>query len=348
MKNIKNKELENINFVKTILMILIVLYHSMVFFTGNWFNQRPIFESHIIAMISKYLNGFHIYAFTLISGYLFYYLHTEKSRYNDFTEIVFSKIKRLIIPYISVSIFWVIPSYIFYYETNLFEIVKKYLFGIAPSQLWFLLMLFGVYMISYIAWKPLTTNIIIGGGTVVTLSIVGICGGMILPNIFQIFTSCRYVLFFWIGMMLRKYGTKKLDRINPILYIGGYTVLFIFREMFINYIAIGNIIVTKIFSIGTGIVLNIVGAVSAFVVFNKLSNINKLSNNKIIKELGKYSFIIYLFHQQLIYGVIDLFNGIVHPVILVILSFIISITISYFIACVLNTNQISRKLIGMK
>ena len=342
----KNNELENLTFIKTILMIVIVIYHSMVFFTGNWFNQEPVYESHTIAIMAKYLNGFHIYAFTLISGYLFYYLRTEKCKYTRFSGVVTIKFKRLIVPYITVSILWVIPSFIFYFDTNVLEIVKKYVFGISPSQLWFLLMLFGVYVIAYVAWKPLTANIITGGGTVASLIIVGLCGSMFLPNVFQIFTACRYVLFFWLGMMLRKHGMKYLDRIHPLIYLLAYTMIFIIREVCINNAVMGNGIVAKIVEMGIGIILNIIGAVAAFVILNKLSS--RMKKNKLIKELGKYSFIIYLFHQQLIYCVIDVFNGILHPVSLVMVSFAFSIALSYFMACILCKNKITRVLVGMK
>ena len=35
------RELENCTFIKTILMITIVLYHSLVFWTGTWFIDTP-------------------------------------------------------------------------------------------------------------------------------------------------------------------------------------------------------------------------------------------------------------------------------------------------------------------
>ena len=59
-------ELENCNFAKTILMILVVLYHSLVFWKGNWFTANPTSTSVILGTLADWLNSFHIYAFVLI------------------------------------------------------------------------------------------------------------------------------------------------------------------------------------------------------------------------------------------------------------------------------------------
>lgn len=37
------KKLNNISFIKTITMLVVVLYHSMLFYTGNWFTViKPV------------------------------------------------------------------------------------------------------------------------------------------------------------------------------------------------------------------------------------------------------------------------------------------------------------------
>ena len=69
---------DELDFIKFVLMIIIVLYHSMIFFTGNWFNQSPVVPSNFYSIFSKWLNTFHIYAFTIISGYIFAYIKYER------------------------------------------------------------------------------------------------------------------------------------------------------------------------------------------------------------------------------------------------------------------------------
>ena len=67
-----NQKLYNCVFIKSILMLLVILYHSTVFWNGNWFTVEPVaFQSTILGVFSQWLNSFHIYAFILVSGYIF-------------------------------------------------------------------------------------------------------------------------------------------------------------------------------------------------------------------------------------------------------------------------------------
>ena len=43
MEDITNHEqLENCIFVKTVLMLMVVAYHSMIFWGGDWFSVQPV------------------------------------------------------------------------------------------------------------------------------------------------------------------------------------------------------------------------------------------------------------------------------------------------------------------
>lgn len=71
------RELQNCTFVKTILMILVVAGHALDFWTGEWFTESPVFESPFCDLLSRWINSFHIYAFALVSGYIFRYIKYE-------------------------------------------------------------------------------------------------------------------------------------------------------------------------------------------------------------------------------------------------------------------------------
>ncbi len=78
-KILAKKQLDNCYFIKTVLMIIIVFYHSILFWSESWLTEvTPVFESKSLAVISSWLNSFHVYAFTLVSGYIFYFLKNEK------------------------------------------------------------------------------------------------------------------------------------------------------------------------------------------------------------------------------------------------------------------------------
>ena len=70
-------------------------------------------------------------------------------------------------------------------------------------------------------------------------------------------------------------------------------------------------------------------------------------DNRIYNLLSENSFGIYLFHQQIIYVTITIFNGLVHPIVQCILSFFISIIISLGITLILKKNKITKSLFGL-
>ena len=69
--------------------------------------------------------------------------------YTNFGKDVLKRGKRLLLPYFCVMLTWVIPFYVRYSGFNLSIIVYKYVLGCAPSQLWFLPMLFLLFIIFY-------------------------------------------------------------------------------------------------------------------------------------------------------------------------------------------------------
>lgn len=140
--------LGNCNFAKTVLMLFVVLCHSAAFYGGNWFSACPTSEINtFLALLSSWLGTFHVEGFTLISGYIYYHIKYEKKGYPDFREYIRNKSNRLLIPYVSISLFWVIPIGSIFYSYSFYDVIEKYVLGESPSQLWFLLMLFNVFLI---------------------------------------------------------------------------------------------------------------------------------------------------------------------------------------------------------
>lgn len=98
LQDVTTDNIHNCTFCKTILMIPIMLYHSFVFWTGTWWDSKPILSAPIIGMIAVWLNSYHVYAFALISGYIFSFIIMRgDSRFVGFIE---NKEKHLLIPYV--------------------------------------------------------------------------------------------------------------------------------------------------------------------------------------------------------------------------------------------------------
>ena len=197
--------IENCTFVKTILMLIVVLYHSIVFFGGmGWFSA--IEPSTIIVPIkyfAKWLNSFHVYGFVLTSGYLYSYLRMEKGKYLKYGPFLMNKAKRLLVPYAFIALVWVIPVGQVFFHNSAMNIVQDYLLGTGPSQLWFLLMLFGVFAMSWrftnIIHNSVCSSILIS----CCFLAIGLIGSHFVQNYFMVWTACLYLPFFIFGMKLR-------------------------------------------------------------------------------------------------------------------------------------------------
>lgn len=261
----QNNSLRNISFIKCVLVILIVLYHSIIFMNGKWFSAFQIDSYVIPTYICKWLNSFTIYAFTFISGYIFCYQKLENGKYTKYLPFVLNKLKRLIIPYIFVSIIWVFPlnTIVDGFDSN--RLIFGFLLGESPSQLWFLLMLFIVFLISW----PLTNCFKKWYGLVIALGFYAIAfaGSHFLPDYFQIWTSLKFLFFFYLGFITRYKAENVFQKIPFWIWILLNVILF--AALIISEKQDGTIF--KLLSIGVGFLLNIAGTMMVWSTLNLLS-----------------------------------------------------------------------------
>lgn len=345
-KSIERKvELKNCNFVKSILMILIVLYHSILYWKGDWFIGEPVFEAISLNIVADWLNSFHIYGFVLVSGYIFYYIKYENERYQKFQSFVINKVKRLIVPYIFVSIIWVIPisGYFFNYDTQ--DIINNYLLGKSPGQLWFLLMLFWVFLIVWIMSNYLQKSNTISIFLAIGFYGLGIVAMRFIPNIFMILQAFSFIPVFIIGFKIRQYGSGIVKNV-PIL---GWVIIDIGLFFIYEYINISNNegLIWTIINLGITFVLHTVGAIMIFVVLQKIANYIQWEKKPFI-YISESSMGVYLFHQQIVYVFIYWVNGRINPYLNAFVNFIGAMLISLIITFILRKFRVTRILLGEK
>lgn len=340
-KAIQSKdELSNCDPIKAILMLVVVLCHCMsMYTTSGWGPHKAIDSSPFLGLFASWTGTFHVYCFTLISGYIFHYVKYERGGYQKWFPFIANKAKRLLVPYIFVACIWVVPIHIYFYGIG--DIIDKYVLGISPDQLWFLLMLFWVVTIFWIIsdvaiYKPILAAVI-----ACALHILG----MFVPNYFSLGRGLQYILYFYTGFLIRKYKSenKMLYKIPSFIYFITNFLLFIGVQTLKDR----EVVVIKILVFVMNVLLNITGAIGAFVILQRLAN-KFLVKNKIICFLSKHSMVIYLVHQQLIYFTNGWFNGVVSPVILVFLNFSFSLLVSVLFSVLMHKTRITRFLIGSK
>lgn len=324
-------------------MLIVVIYHCILFWNGTWFTGAPVFQAKPLVQIAAWMNTFHIYGFTLVSGYIFYHVKCNAGRYGDYWHFLLNKAKRLLIPYVFVIIIWVAPFQYLFFQPSIAELVEKYVLGTSPSQLWFLLMLFGVFAIMWPLSTLLCKHDVIGAAIVFSLYLLSILGSYAIPNVFQVWTACRYCVFFWMGMKMCQYGTEILREIPIWVWVAVDIVLFVV----VQSIPTDNM-VFKLLRLGLNLLLNMIGALMAFITLGKLSEIVHWKENKVFSCFSKYSFPIYLFHQQLVYCMIWLLNGKINPYVNVLANIVFALAGSLCISWVLMGIKATRVLIGEK
>lgn len=345
MKNHKNdKMLDNCYFVKTVLMLLVVFYHSILFWGGSWIDNQPvIFKSKFLSILAVWLNTFHIYGFTLVSGYIFQYLKYEKDKYQKFFPFIVNKVKRLLVPYVFVAIIWVIPiSYVLFSYTSK-DIILKYVLCTGPSQLWFLWMLFDVFCFVWIISNWLKNDFIAIFISCVSWLIGYVCGTLF-PNIFCIWTAFNYLPFFILGMKLREKKKFFFYKVPIILFVFIQLLLFAVYQLTSS----NGTIIYKLVNL---IVLyndHIFGALMSFFALQWLATKVDWKNSKLFVIFSKYSMTIYLFHQQIIYFTIIWINGKVNLYVHSFVNFVVALVLSSFICILLMKFKVTRILVGEK
>lgn len=339
--------LKNSVFVKTILMLLVILGHACAFWSGHWFTENPILQSQGLSVIYSWVGSFHIFAFALVSGYIFAF-KISGGGYSQYAPFLQNKAKRLLIPYAFVALVWVAPISAYFFNWDFVYVVKKYLFAVDPSQLWFLWMLFDVFAIVWPMRNVMLKKPIMGWIIALALYGIGIVGKQMLPNIFCIWTACQYVSFFYIGMRIRVKQEKREKLISET--VPWIIWLIVDLIVFAVEIYIGNQSGLIFRLIDTMIMfgLNVVGAIMAWSLLQVLACHVYWEKRKGFKLLSSYSMPMYLFHQQIIYCCIYLFNGKINPWLNATLNFSVAMICSFIISAILMRYKTTRFLIGEK
>ena len=323
-------------------MFLVILYHACAFWTEEWFTCNPIDKSTWISIFARWLDTFHIYGFTLVSGYLYYYVYYERKGYTSFGTFAKKKFKRLIVPYYFIAIFWVIPIQKLFFEYDIGMIIKNYVLGCSPNQLWFLLMLMGINIIFF----PMThymsqkRSIVL----IIAMYVTGIFIERLIGNYFMVPRVFKFILFFWIGFNIRGEKIKIVWKIPSFVYaLLDLVIFFTMRfclESTIRYIKLlGNCL---------AVISNIVGALMIFVVLQRFLCKCTTQSRNIILSFSMISMPMYLFHQQILYFPITLLNGKIHPLEIVIISFFISVCGASLLSLIFMRFRITKFLIGEK
>lgn len=146
-----NKRQYWIDNIRAIAIILVVIGHSIILYSSSWSIYKTNISAPYFDILKRIINVIQMPLFFALAGYLFY----TTMRKRTLKTIFIDKLKRLMIPFLIFSFFWLLPirlliKYPNYQNQNLLKdiIVKKILLGADNGHLWYLPTLF-LCFISY-------------------------------------------------------------------------------------------------------------------------------------------------------------------------------------------------------
>lgn len=220
----ESERLYYISVLRVCSMMLIVLFHSLCFYTGVWW----YLHSEIVPLW-KVISGptvkIGLTTFVFISGYLFGYMYLKKRKYRDIKSFLLNKFRRLMIPYFFWGALMIITMPMVHITwLNLFT-------GLA--HLWFLLVLFELFIIMI-----LLTRIGIGEKTSSLIEFLIIIISFIILYVWKTVSTHHRVLCieemlyylpsFIIGFCCAKYQEVKVNKLFLfVLFVLGLLLMLI-------------------------------------------------------------------------------------------------------------------------
>ena len=176
----------------------------------------------------------------------------------------------------------------------------------------------------------------------------GLLGEMKLPNVFCVWTACKYFPFFYLGMRIRL-GDERRER-NPLAalpwpVLAALDVVVFAGTMYISHM---NGALGRAAGMAMEFILHLIGAVMAYKGLQALAGKLEWRQNRGFMRLSAYSMSMYLFHQQIIYFTILWLNGEVNPYVNAGVNFACAFAGAYVISHVLMQWNTTRVLLGEK
>ena len=245
-------------------------------------------SSEVLLYLKQWINIIQMPLYFSIAGYLFYNT-MRKNKWKTISELIKNKFVRLLIPFFTFAIIWLLPiRFLIHYENYQWSYFFKYLFeiliGIDSGYLWFLPTLFFTFIIIFFIEKYNDKCNIKRIYILIFLLVISLIARK-LPVIFFIRNIATYMVWFYLGFLLNSLQIETKVRIKP--YIKAISLLIT--------IVISNI---YIINITNNYYINYIFATLLIIeIYECMPN----KSNRVINFLDNNSFGLYLIHSPLVY-----------------------------------------------
>ena len=238
--------------------------------------------------------------FTFISGYVYAFGCSCNGGGNSLYSLLLKKTKRLIIPALLFGVFY----FALFYSKNCFYLDALYDLLNGMGHLWYLVMLFGVFIIDYFLSSICEKKNIKKIFQLVICLFIAIIS-VLIPNYFQLSKIAYFLFFFYLGkyIFIFRYQIKKYITIENLslswtLYVSLFIVLVPVREGISSLVNCGD---PRLNSLIVSFIRNLIvliystfGVIAFWALFYKYS---RPKHSKLIKWFNRNCFGCYIFHQ---------------------------------------------------
>ena len=134
--NNKKITLRELDYLKIIGVLLVVIGHCTSIYTGGWVFTSPV-NSPIYGLIASYVYTFHVPMLVFVSGAIYYYCRINKGKYSSLKSLIINKFKRLILLFLFIGILYSISiKYIIgMTEGSIINNIKSFILGLNTGHL---------------------------------------------------------------------------------------------------------------------------------------------------------------------------------------------------------------------
>lgn len=279
------KYFEEVDILKGIAIILVIIGHSVIWFPIN------LHDINWCNYFFEFVSISHMPLFFLVSGFCFSYKN------KTYKEHIKSKVFRILIPYIVFSVLDLFPRILLQKfvnrPTNLEDGIRKVFLN--GGEYWFLYVIFIIFVIYPIIYKFLISKNkkILNAGLIIVLTSIQFVN---FTNIFLINKVMHYLLFFVLGNFIKEYFLeleKIQNKINfKINFILGLIIFSVMIAYIINLKYIENYTILVILA-------ELIGCYFWFLIAKCIIKANNMLKNLFV-SCGKYSLQLYLFNGYLL------------------------------------------------
>lgn len=322
-------------------ILLVFIGHSVRIFP-KWTGAGLYSPVHSIMMqsISYIIYTFHMPIFVFISGFLMANSFFGSDR--TIFEYVKGRFNRLIIPFYLFGIFWNVPMWTLggiYLNIPLITKIQLILKGMNNGHLWFLAMLFCLTLI-FIAIERLIlkkTHVLFGFFIFAPVYFFNITGE---HNYYYIYRVNKYIIYYYLGYLFFRYRKEVFG------FIEKYS-LKIFSLSALVWINMEMKLLLKSSLNQFCLLITAFVAIVCILIICKFLEKrygNSLSNSYMFNFISINSFLLYAFHEPIMFNILKLihYGKDFAPLVTVLICFFGTFSLAYL--CVITYNKIADKI----